>query len=92
LISTALTLLKLQDIHTEVNQITKHLLDSNQEKSTDTNLLLSNLEEDITNNVIELHKITSQLEDKIHKLKQLIQEGKLTIQENRHPITELEDN
>jgi predicted transcriptional regulator len=59
LISTASTLLKLQDIHTEVNQITKHLLDSNQEESTDTNSLLSNSEEDITNNVIELHKITS---------------------------------
>jgi anti-sigma28 factor (negative regulator of flagellin synthesis) len=79
LISTASTLLKLQNIHTKVNQITKHLPDSNQEKSTDTNSLSSNPEEDITNNVIELHEITSQLEDKIYELKQLIQEGKLTI-------------
>jgi hypothetical protein len=92
LISTASTLLKLQNIHTEVNQITKHLPNNNQEESTDADSLLSNPEEDITNNVIELHGITSQLGDKIHELKQLIQEGKLTIQEDRHPVTELEDN
>jgi hypothetical protein len=59
LISTALTLLELRDIHTEVNQITKHLLDNNQEESTDTDSLSSNLEEDITNDVIELYEITS---------------------------------
>jgi hypothetical protein len=92
LISTASTLLKLQDIHTEVNQITKHLPDNNQEESTDTNSLSSDPKEDITNNVIELHKITSQLGDKIHELKQLIQEEKLTIREDRHPVTESEDN
>jgi hypothetical protein len=59
LISTALTLLKLQDIYTEVNQITRYLPDNNQEESTDTNSLLSDQEEDITNNVIELYRITS---------------------------------
>jgi hypothetical protein len=50
----------------------RHLLDNNQEESTDTNLLSFNPEEDITNNVIELHRITSQLGDRIHELKQLI--------------------
>jgi hypothetical protein len=92
LISTTSTLLKLQNIHTEVNQTTRHLPDNNQEESTDTDSLSSEPEEDLTNDVIELHEITSQLGDKIHKLKQLIQEGKLTIQEDRHPVTELEDD
>jgi hypothetical protein len=92
LISTASTLLKLRNIHTEVNQITRHLPDNNQEESTDTNSLLSNPEEDITNNIIELYRITSQLEDRIHELEQLIQEEKLTIREDRHPVTESEDD
>jgi hypothetical protein len=92
LISTASTLLELRDIHTEVNQITKHLPDNNPEESTDTDSLSSNPEEDITNDVIELHEITSQLGDKIHELEQLIQEGKLTIREDRHPVTESEDD